>query len=365
MEFLPWLKLPMFFTTSFARYAVRRLLELQAEFDVVHVHSNMTLLQKEHYKLIKLPIVSTMHGTWVGERSQITLRDLTFSLQSVNDLAILVLSPFFDKYEDYALRYSNAVLIGSRSEWEAIQRRGVKNIYGRMYRVPLGVDTCIFHPKRYSEEIRRKYGVQADDALLLYVGRLAARKGVKILLEVFREVLQSEARRRCRRHRHRKKVKLMIIGTGPQERSLKRYCSILKLSDATVFVGKTSFEELAALYASADLFVFHSLYEGFGLIIMEAMASGTPCVSTRVGAVPELISQGEDGYIIEIGDRKGMAQAILKLLHDDALRAEMGSRGRKKMVSRYNWKYVAQRTEKIYSEVVEAAGHRQTRRGNG
>ena len=148
-----WLYAPLFFTTSFARNSVKKILELGCPYDVVHVHSNMALLYKKHYNQIKAPIVSTMHGTWKGERSMLRLADISFNdIMSINDLAIKYISPLFDKYEDYALSYSNAATCDSIQEYEAnIARPKVKNIYGkdRIVRIPEGVDIEQFNPKNH------------------------------------------------------------------------------------------------------------------------------------------------------------------------------------------------------------------------
>ena len=120
---VPMAPIPMAFTTSFGRHAVTKVLELGNDFDVVHNHCNMSLLKRRHYDDIASPVVNTMHGTWRGERSEITWRDVTLSVESANDLAVLYLSPLFDVYEDYALRLSDAALIISDNEMRADRAR--------------------------------------------------------------------------------------------------------------------------------------------------------------------------------------------------------------------------------------------------
>lgn len=341
---VPWLKLPMFYTTSFGRQAVKKIVKLEKEkkYDIVHIHSNITLIDRKAYDTIEAPIVSTMHGTWKGERSQLRLRDITLSVESLNDLAVLYLSPFFDKYEDWAIELSNAVTIDSKSEWEAIMRRGVRNKYGRMVLIPEGVDVESFHPKKKDERIKEKYGVQGEDYMLLTVSRLAARKGVNLLLQSFKAVLDKV--KRCH---------LVIVGSGPQYKFLKRLSKKLEIDKKVTFAGRTPLEDLEKLYATADLFVFHSKWEGQGLIIEEAMASGTPCVSSRVGGVPEMIEQGVDGYYVEVGDIEGMAGRIIELLEDDGKRKKMGEIGRKKMVREWSWQVISERYHKLYLDVIE------------
>jgi glycosyltransferase involved in cell wall biosynthesis len=341
---VPWLKLPMFFTTSFGAQAVLKIKELGNDFDVVHIHSNMTLIEKEAYYDIASPIVSTMHGSWLGERQELRLKNISMSLASVNDLAIMYISPFFDKYEDYAIRYSNAVTVDSISEMHAILSRGVKNLYGRIVRIPEGVDTEIFRPDKADPSVLLKYGASEKERVLICVARLAGRKGIDLLLKAFRKVVTAYPN-----------VKLMIIGEGPQERRLKRLARELGLGDKTLFLGKVPFGDLEALYATADIFVFHSLWEGQGLVIEEAMASGTPCVSSKVGGVPEMVDHGVDGYYVEVGDIDGMARYIVKLLKDPELLVAMSKRGREKMVKHWSWYVIAKRYHKLYHEVMADA----------
>ncbi|MCD6383595.1 MAG: glycosyltransferase family 4 protein [Thermoplasmata archaeon] len=337
-----WLKLPMFFTTSFGDHAVREIMERGNDYDVVHVHSNMTLLRRKHYANISSPIVSTLHGTWRGERQELKLSYINpTSLQSINDLSILLISPFFDKYEDYAIELSNAVIVESISEEEAVRRRGVENIYGRMYRVPAGVDINSFKPQNYDEGVFEKYGIE-EGLRLLTVTRLAGRKGMDLLLRSFSMV-----------RKEMENVALVIVGEGPQERALKRLARRLRIENSVHFIGSVPFEDLKKLYATSDLFVFHSRWEGQGLVILESMASGTPCVSSNVGGVREMIRQGVDGYYVEVGDIEGMAERVLELLKDEEKREEMARLGMKRIRSEWSWQRIAERYDVIYRDVLD------------
>lgn len=337
-----WLKLPMFFTTSFGDHAVKEILSRGEDYDVLHVHSNMTLLRRKYYWMLPYPIVSTLHGTWKGERQELRLSYINpTSLQSLNDLAILMISPMFDKYEDYAIELSNAVIVESISEEEAVRRRGVQNIYGRMYRVPAGVDVGSFKPENRDERIFEKYSISGGPKLLT-VTRLAGRKGMDLLLESFARV-----------RREVEDAVLVVVGEGPQEMKLRRLSRSLGVEDATYFLGSVPFEDLKKLYATSDLFVFHSRWEGQGLVILEAMASGTPCVSSNVGGVREMILEGIDGYYVEVGDTEGMAKRIVELLKDPDRRSEMARRGMERIRKEWSWQRIAERYDVIYREVMD------------
>jgi N-acetyl-alpha-D-glucosaminyl L-malate synthase BshA len=348
---VPWLKLPLFFTISFGKRAVKKLMELGNDFDIVHVHSNMALLPRHYYEMIKSPVVTTLHGTWWGERSTLTMRNIISpSIGMINDFAILAISPMFDIYEDYAVELSNAVLIGGKSECRDVGARGIKNKYNRVVRLQLGVDVRDFKPENRDDSLKEKYQIGPDEKLLITVGRLAARKGIDVLLESFSKVLKDYS-----------KVKLIIIGEGPQYDKLQAVAKRLNVQNNCRFVSKLSFDELQALYATADLFVFHSLWEGFGLIISEALSSGTPVVSSNMGAVPEMVVFGKSGYYSDVGDTDTQAKYIVKLLKDDVLREKMGKYARKHMLEQFDWNFIVDQTIKLYEEVITDPANQQNK----
>ena len=112
---------------------------------------------------------------------------------------------------------------------------------------------------------------------------------------------------------------------------------------------------LIGLYQGADLLAFPSVWhEPFGIPIVEAMACGLPVVATRGGGVPEIIEDGETGILVERGDAAALAQGIIRLLGDDALRARMGRAGRRRAVERFSWETVAENLLACYERVLGA-----------
>jgi len=342
IEQVPWLKVPMAFTTSFGDNAVSSMMTSDVKFDLVHVHSNMALLRKKHYKNIKAPIVSTLHGTWWGERSMIGYSDLSPSIGSINDMAVIALTPMFDIYEDYAIELSNAVIVESISECMAISKRGLKNKYDKVRRLPPGVDISSFHPRFKDREAFTELGIREGAPVILHVGRLAARKGVSYLLTAFAKVLKNDP-----------SAILVLVGEGPQDRALRQICKRLGITGSVIFAGIFDFPKLRAAYASADVFAVHSLWEGFGLIYLESLASGIPCVSSNVGAASEVIRDGRDGFITPLYDTDAMADRLSQLVNDPAMRKRMGRSGRKRMVTNYSWMAVAKETVELYREVID------------
>lgn len=339
---VPMLRLPMFFTTSFAKHAVKKLKELGNDFDLVHVHGNMALLQKRHYDEIRRPIVSTSHGTWRGERSMINWRDVTASWESLNDLAVLYLSRIFDRYEDYAFQYSDAIIIECNNELRAWKDRGVQNTFGddRVIQLAAGVNTLQYRQENADPGVVERYGGDVGKPLVLFVGRLAARKGVFDALMTFRKA-----------HKELPDSQIIILGSGPQDRALRRKVGSLGMEGSVHLIGSVPFPDLQAMYANADVLLFPSYWEGQGLVPGEAMASGTPVVASRVGWVPELVRQGENGFHHGVREVDEAAGHLMTLLTDEGLRKKLGQQARKDIEEKWEWRHHIDRLERLYKEV--------------
>ena len=341
-------RLPMAFTTSFASNAVAKVQELGNDFHVVHNHCNMSLLKRRHYKDLRSPVVNTMHGTWRGERSEISWRDVTPSLESANDLAVLYLSPIFDVYEDLALQLANAALIISDNEMRADRARGVANVHGedRWIRHSAGFDTLGFNPGNADPAVLEGRGVDPDRPTVLFVGRLAARKGVFDMLEIFKGA-----------HGAHPESQLVVVGEGPQERALRRRVHRMDLQEAVHMTGPVPFHDLKALYATCDVVLYPSLWEGQGLIVGEAWASGTPVIAAEVGWIPEVVRQGENGFHHPVRDVKAAAGHLGTLLADEDLGGRMGEAGRRDVLNGHTWDHHVDRLEDVYQMVMEDDVH--------
>jgi glycosyltransferase involved in cell wall biosynthesis len=292
---------------------------------------------------VRRPIVSTSQGTWRGERSEISWRDVTASVESLNDLAVLYLSPLFDRYEDLAFQLSDAVIIECENELRAWRERGVKNHYGedRVVKLPAGVDTRAYRPENADPEAVAGVGADPDRPLVLFVGRLAARKGVLDALETFRRAREGAPG-----------SQLLVLGSGPQERALRKRVASSDLATSVHLAGSVPFPRLRALYASADALLFPSYWEGQGLVPAEAMASGTPVVASRVGWVPELVTDGENGFTHPVRDVATAAEHLGALLDDPDLRDRMGRLAREDCVERWDWRHHVDRLEEVYQMVM-------------
>jgi len=182
--------------------------------------------------------------------------------------------------------------------------------------------------------VRRRYGLEGP--FLLSVGSLEPGKNRERLLQAF-------ARLQARGLKHTLVVAGQRAWRYEGEAPLARR---LGLADSVRFLGHVPQADLPALYSAADLFVFPSLYEGFGLPALEAMACGTPVVASNVSALPEVV--GDAALQVSPLDVEALADAIERLLRDDRLRADLRERGLER-ARQFSWEKAARRTAEVYS----------------
>jgi glycosyltransferase involved in cell wall biosynthesis len=194
---------------------------------------------------------------------------------------------------------------------------------------PLGVDPDRYVPVRRSDETR--------PFTILCVGRLTPAKGQRILIKACRKL-----------HRAGRKLQLVLVGTGPDETDLKAAVARYGLDSVVRFTGALNQTEVHAWYSRADAFALASFAEGIPVVLMEAMASGIPCVSTRITGIPELIRDGDDGLLVTPSDADELAVALARLMDDSPLRQYLARSGRARVQQKYNLARNAERLGCIF-----------------
>jgi phosphatidylinositol alpha 1,6-mannosyltransferase len=184
----------------------------------------------------------------------------------------------------------------------------------RVQVLPRGVDAAAFRPSLRSEAVRRGWGAGPDDLVFLYAGRVAAEKNLAKLNELARAVPGA---------------RIVIVGDGPFRPALES-----TLGDRASFTGFLRGEALAAAYASADIFAFPSRTETFGLVLLEAMASGLPVLAMRAGGVPDAVEDGRTGLLCDPRAPSAWTEQAHRLAAEPALRRRLGEQGRRTAVAR-------------------------------
>ncbi|MGE5381639.1 MAG: glycosyltransferase family 4 protein [Methylocystaceae bacterium] len=206
-------------------------------------------------------------------------------------------------------------LFPSRDIMNRTRARGITN--GTLWQA--GVDLNQFSPDNYRDDVRKRY-LDGDEALILYVGRLASEKEIDVLFAAA-DILQQ----RGTKHR------LLVVGDGPYRPYLEQMAG-----KSVVFAGYQTGKELQAIYAAADIFAFPSPNETFGMVVLEAMASGLPVIGVDTGGVSELITNGLNGLTFTHGDSEQLARQLELLIENPRLRHFLGQHAYN-YAQRYSW----------------------------
>ncbi len=189
--------------------------------------------------------------------------------------------------------------------------------------LPRGLDTGLFHPSKRRADFWKKRGLRDGEIGALYVGRVSREKNLDLLAASFRRLFSTGV-----------KVRPLIVGDGP-------YAGMMReLLPEGIYTGSLHGEELAAAYASADLFVFPSTTDTFGNVVIEAQASGLPVIVSDVGGPRDLVEDGVDGRITKGLDLDALTAAVKHLVADPALRQRMGEASRARVAER-DWSRAA------------------------
>ena len=208
--------------------------------------------------------------------------------------------------------------------------------------IPLGVDLGDFRP-RSQAQARAALGFDGDERLLLAVGRIEPLKGFDILIRALAEMTERE------------RVTLVLIGGDERAAAefarLRAIAGEVGVAERVRFLGAVPHEQIAQYYDAADLVAVPSFYESFGLVALEAMASGVPVVASRVGGLTSTVADGRTGYLVPWRCPEPFAEKIDLLLANRPLRESLGAAGRCSM-ERYAWEKIAAALIELYSEVL-------------
>ena len=209
----------------------------------------------------------------------------------------------------------------------------VDEAFERVQVLPHGVDCSLFSPHKYSPELRASWGVTNEQRVLLYVGRIAAEKNIPLAIAAY-----EAARKQC------PELKFVMVGDGPLRESLE------KDHPEIVFAGVQTGEALAGYFASADVFVFPSVTETFGLVTLEAMASSLPVVAFDMAAAHKFVESGAEGLLAEVDNDDSFIAALDSILTLDV--AVLGRQARIKAET-LSWDAVAEQLMSIIEKEMQ------------
>ncbi len=311
---LPWYpELKM----AFPRPAIGEQLE-KFEPDIIHVVNPAILgLGGLYYgKKLDIPILASYH---------------THLPKYLQHYGLAMLEPLLWELLKGAHNQAELNLCTSSAMVEELSNHGIE-------RVDLwqrGVDTELYTPQLASWEMRNLLSQNNPESpLLLYVGRLGAEKEIERIKPILDAIPSA---------------RLALVGDGPHRQNLEQYFA----RTPTHFVGYLRGKELASAYASADVFIFPSRTETLGLVLLEAMAAGTPVVAARSGGIPDIVTDGVNGYLFEPRDEGGAIRATQRLFAHPEERETLRQNARTEAL-RWGWGAATQQLARYYQSIVKA-----------
>lgn len=306
----------------------------EGKFDVIHAHDWLVAYAAKTLKnSYEIPIVSTIHATESGRNSGI--HDET--QRYINDT-------------EWMLTYeSTEVIVNSN-----YMKRELQSLFGLPFEkinvVPNGINVNMFSGIERDYDFRRQYALD-NEKIILFMGRLVYEKGVQHLISAMPKILAGYH-----------DAKLVIAGKGGMIDELKAQVNSMGISNKVYFTGYMDSKQVCKMYKCADVSVFPSTYEPFGIVALEAMLSGTPVVVSDIGGLNEIVTHGQNGMKSYAGNPNSIADSILELLYNPQLSQEVVKKAKTMVKNEYTWAKIAQDTHFTYQKAIcQTMAERQAR----
>ncbi|NMA92955.1 MAG: glycosyltransferase family 4 protein [Firmicutes bacterium] len=330
LNFLSWVQ-----QLNFALLEKGAALCRRGEFDLIHAHDWLVAYAGKGLKHIyRRPLIATIHATEYGRNNGLHNRE----------------QGYISGIEWWLTYEAWRVICCSQFMREELEQ--IFSLPGDKIEVIVnGIRPSAFRVEKKDPAFRGRYAA-AEEKLLFFIGRLVREKGVQFLLEALPTIREQVPGTR-----------LVVAGRGPYEEELYRLASHLGLEEAVTFTGYIDEESRNQLYAGADVAVFPSLYEPFGLVALEAMATGVPVVVGNCGGFMETVEHGVNGLRVEPGRADDLSRQVSRILLDPEYGARLSARAMNDIEGRYSWEAVGRKTEQVYQEVVFSAAAKKWRGG--
>ena len=303
---------------------VNELIAKGEKFDVIHAHDWLVAYAAKTLKnSYDLPLVSTIHATESGRNGGIHDEVQRY----INDT-------------EWMLTYeSSEVIVNSKYMKNELQK-----LFGLPYEkinvVANGINSTAYSGVEKDYDFRRQYAAD-NEKIILFMGRLVYEKGVQHLISAMPKILANYH-----------DAKLVIAGKGGMLDELKAQVEAMGLGQKVYFTGYLNAKQVSKMYKCADISVFPSTYEPFGIVALEAMLAGVPTVVSDVGGLNEIVEHGVDGMKSYAGNPNSLADSILALLFDHQLCDNISKKAKAKVKNEYSWTKIAQDTHFIYQKAI-------------
>lgn len=320
--FRSWLNYAKFHVTP---GMIKRAKKEIKNFDIVHMHNYRTfqnIVVYYYVKKYKIPYVLQAHGSVLS----------FFQKQGLKKI--------FDLFFGYKiLRDASKVIALTKTEAEQYKKMGVDE--DKIEIVPNGIDLSEYEnlPKR--EEFRKRYSIGDDEKIILYLGRIHKIKGIDLLVKAFADLTKDLD-----------DIRLAIVGPDDGFLSaLKMQIEDLKIGNRILLTGPLYGRDKLKAYVGADVYVLPSIYEIFGITVLEALACGTPVIVTDRCGIADTVND-KVGYVVEY-DKDQLRDVISKVLSDEELRRRFGEEGRRLVREEFGWDKGVRKVEEIYEDCIK------------
>ncbi len=319
MDFTSWVMLLNFKLLEKATSILNR-----KKFDLIHGHDWLVTFAAQTLKHSHtLPLVTTIHATEAGRHQGIYNREQKY----INDVE------WWATYESWQV-----ICCSDYMKREVVNHFSVPDDKIKVIRNGVKEESLI---EGIEDNLRGRYA-HCNEDIVYYIGRLVQEKGVQFLIEAAKEILY-----------HRPNVKFIISGEGAKGEDLKNQVFAAGLEEKVKFTGQVDFKLRNSLYNIADVAVFPSLYEPFGIVALEAMITQTPVVVSDVGGLGEIVTHNYNGLKAFPGNAHSLATNILRSLENPKLSKQLVENAYKMVKKKYNWGMIAKKTYHVYQEVIQ------------
>ncbi|WP_423407222.1 N-acetyl-alpha-D-glucosaminyl L-malate synthase BshA [Heyndrickxia sp. MSNUG] len=290
--------------------------------DVLHVHyaipHAVCAILARQMSGRDLKIVTTLHGT------DITVLGYDPSLTDAIRFGI--------EKSDYVTAVSNSLI--SQTHELIKPKKTIECVYNF-------IDTRV-NKRTDSSELRKEYGILPHEKVVIHVSNFRPVKRVQDVIQAFAGIAEHLP------------AKLLLVGDGPEMKTVCNLAGELGIRDKILLLGKQ--ERVEELYSLSDLMLLLSEKESFGLVALEAMACGVPCIGTDVGGIPEVIVNGETGYICELGDIKTITEKAVEILSNEVIHRRFSANSIERAEKRFSAEQIVSEYENIYYQLVGQDG---------
>ncbi len=266
----------------------------------------------------RIPLVTTLHGT---------------------DITLMAEEPSLTEINAFSIRQSDGVTAVSESLMR--QALDVVSLGDRITRIYNFVDesACV---RTHNQDLKHKLGIHDDEKIVIHTSNFRPVKRIRDIIDIFHGISREV------------KAKLVLIGEGPDLCCARSRVSCLGMEDRVIFLGNQG--EVMELLSLGDLFLLPSEKESFGLAALEAMACGTPVVASDTGGIPEVVLDGETGYVCPVGDVPSMVERSLRILTDPVRQKAMGQASQARARNVFGAEKIIPQYIALYEKLIRETG---------